>query len=66
MVAVARISGASAQEAFDQIASMVDARFDEWDRSIHSLPQWGQHVDNQVLQYIQGVQNIIQANLSWR
>lgn len=66
MVAAARMMGASAQEAFDQIAALVDARFAQWEQSMHSLPSWGQHIDGQVLQYIQGVQNIVQATLSWR
>ncbi|KAK7975751.1 hypothetical protein PG989_014214 [Apiospora arundinis] len=65
-VAVCRMSGASAQHAFDEIASLIDARFDLWDETVKTLPHWGEKVDSQVRQYIQGIQNIVQANLSWR
>jgi phage-related minor tail protein len=60
------MNGSSAQDAFDQIASMVDARFVLWDENIRALPSWGDEVDAQVRQYVQGIQNIVQANLSWR
>lgn len=66
MVAVCRMNGASAQSAFDEIAAMVDARFTIWDEAVKALPSWGKEIDDQVHQYIQGVQNIVQANLSWR
>ncbi|KAI1393511.1 terpene synthase metal binding domain-containing protein [Hypoxylon trugodes] len=65
MVAVCRMNGLSAQEAFDEIASMVDMRFLLWDDAVKSLPSWGENIDGQVRQYIQGIQNIVQANLSW-
>lgn len=66
MVAVCRMNGSSAQAAFDQIAAMVDARFVLWDQAVKALPSWGPEIDAQVRQYIQGIQNIVQANLSWR
>ncbi|KAK8092575.1 hypothetical protein PG999_014774 [Apiospora kogelbergensis] len=65
-VAVCRMNGASAQQAFDEIASMVDARFSAWDEAAEALPSWGAEVDAQLHQYIQGIQNIVQANISWR
>lgn len=60
------MNGASAQQAFDEIASMVDARFSAWDEAAEALPSWGAEVDAQLHQYIQGIQNIVQANISWR
>ncbi|KAI1811307.1 terpene synthase metal binding domain-containing protein [Poronia punctata] len=65
MVAVCRMNGSSAQEAFDEIAAMVDSRFALWEEAVRSLPSWGGSVDRQVRLYIQGIQNIVQANLSW-
>ncbi|KAK8023454.1 terpene synthase [Apiospora marii] len=65
-VAVCRMNGASAQQAFDEIASMVDARFSAWDEAAKALPSWGAEVDAQLHQYVQGIQNIVQANISWR
>jgi hypothetical protein len=31
-----------------------------------ALPQWGEKIDRQVQTYIQGVQNVVRANLNWR
>ncbi|KAK6845983.1 terpene synthase metal binding domain protein [Apiospora arundinis] len=63
-VAVCRMNGASAQHAFDEIASLIEARFYLWDETLKTLPSWGEKVDFQVHRYIQGIQNIVQANLS--
>ncbi|KAI0017861.1 hypothetical protein F4780DRAFT_754153 [Xylariomycetidae sp. FL0641] len=41
MVAMCRMNGMSAQRAFDGIASMVDARFIPWDKTLEALPSWG-------------------------
>ncbi|KAI0156091.1 terpene synthase metal binding domain-containing protein [Pestalotiopsis sp. NC0098] len=65
MVAVCRINGSSAQNAFDEIASLVDERYAIWDATVRKVPSWGKDVDAQVQQYVQGIQNIVQANLSW-
>ena len=65
-VAVCRINGSSAQKAFDDISLMVSARFAAWDQTVNMLPTWGKDVDAQVHQYIKGIQNIVQANISWR
>lgn len=66
MVAVCRINGMSAQEAFDHISSMIDERFALWDETIQSIPSWGEDIDVHVRRYVEGIQNIVQANLSWR
>jgi hypothetical protein len=58
--------GSSAQKAFDEIASLVDVRFALWDESVAAIPSWGKEVDGDVQQYIQGIENLVQANLSWR
>ncbi|KAK2605505.1 hypothetical protein N8I77_008338 [Diaporthe amygdali] len=65
MVAVCRMNGLSAQEAFDEIASMVDERYIAWYENVKAVPSWGKEIDNDVQQYIQGIRNIVQANLSW-
>ncbi|KAH8164929.1 hypothetical protein CIB48_g3318 [Xylaria polymorpha] len=66
MVAVCRMNGSSAQEAFDELASLIDERFAQWETAMNMLPVWGGDIDSQVQLYIQGIQNIVQANLSWR
>lgn len=42
------MNGAEAQEAFDMIGSMLDARFEMWNEVLKSLPSWGDEVDVQV------------------
>lgn len=65
LVALCRLNGMSAQEAFDVVASMVDERFAAWDETVKVVPSWGEAVNAQVEQYICGIQNMVQANLSW-
>lgn len=60
------MNGSSAQEAFDELASLIDERFAQWETAMNMLPVWGGDIDSQVQLYIQGIQNIVQANLSWR
>lgn len=66
MVAVFRMKRSSAQEAFNKVSSLVDARFLQWDDVVKARPSWGEDVDSHIQQYIQSIQNIVQANLSWR
>ncbi|KAI1299706.1 terpene synthase metal binding domain-containing protein [Xylaria venustula] len=63
-VALYRITGLSAQEAFDKTASLVDTRFARWNEVVQTVPSWGSAVDIQVQQYIQGIQNVAQATIS--
>ncbi|KAI0460034.1 terpene synthase metal binding domain-containing protein [Xylaria acuta] len=65
IVAVCRMAGSSAQEAFDEVGSLIDERFSVWKEAVRAVPSWGKDVDIQVHKYIQGIQNIVQANLSW-
>ncbi|KAI1172830.1 terpene synthase metal binding domain-containing protein [Nemania sp. FL0916] len=65
MVTVCRKNGSSAQKAVDEVASMLYTRFDAWEEISKSIPNWGEDIDSQVHQYIQGIQNIVQANTSW-
>ncbi|KAJ2982870.1 hypothetical protein NUW58_g6353 [Xylaria curta] len=65
VVAACRMTGSSAQKAFDDVANLVDVRFKLWDKAVKAMPSWGDDIDAQVQQYIQGIQNIVQANLSW-
>jgi hypothetical protein len=66
VVAVARMRGASAQEAFDEIATMINERHVTWNKALKALPSWGREIDEQVRQYVKGIQDLVQANLSWR
>lgn len=66
MIAACRLAGHSAQEAFDTLGSLLEQRYIQWDQAIHDLPSWGADVDGEVRRYIDGIQNVVQANISWR
>lgn len=66
MVAICRINGMPAQQAFDCVNELLKDCYRDWFLAQANLPQWGEHVDFQVQKYIQGVQNVVLANLNWR
>ncbi|KAI1112886.1 isoprenoid synthase domain-containing protein [Nemania sp. NC0429] len=65
MVAVARMSGLGAQEAFDHVGNMLDSRYERWEEAIREVPSWGEEMDKDVEKYIQGVADVVRANLYW-
>ena len=66
LVGVHRLSGMSAQAAFDATGSMLDARYRDWSAALAATPSWGETVDREVQRYITCVKNLILANLNWR
>jgi hypothetical protein len=66
MVAACRMSGMLAQEAFDTVGQLFDERLARWDIAISRLPLWGQAVDFEIQRYIQGIMDVVKANLYWR
>ncbi|USP77060.1 uncharacterized protein yc1106_04334 [Curvularia clavata] len=65
MTAACRLAGYSAQEAFDILGSLLEQRYIQWDQAIDNLPSWGADIDGEVRRYIDGIQNVVQANISW-
>ncbi|KAI1161943.1 isoprenoid synthase domain-containing protein [Nemania serpens] len=66
MVAVARMSGLDAQEAFDYVGNMLDSRYERWEAAIREVPDWGEEIINKnVEKYVQGVADVVRANLYW-
>jgi hypothetical protein len=63
---VARLSGLGAQEAFDCIGNMLNSRYERWEKAISEVPDWGEGVKKDVDKYIQGVADVVRANLYWR
>lgn len=55
-----------AQQALNHVNSMLTTRYREWYLALAGLPQWGKIVDAQVQRYVQGVQDVVRANLEWR
>ncbi|PVI02312.1 terpene synthase metal binding domain-containing protein [Periconia macrospinosa] len=65
MTAACRLAGQSAQEAFNTLGALLERRYIQWNQSIHCLPSWGVEIDSEVRRYIVGIQNVVQANISW-
>ncbi|KAL3464020.1 terpene synthase metal binding domain protein [Aspergillus heterothallicus] len=65
LVAIARRTGLSAQSAFTHIGDMLRARYRDWYLALTELPSWGEDVDVQVQEYIEGVRAVVRANLAW-
>ena len=55
-----------AQQAFDRVNGLLQELYRDWYLALAKLPQWGEEVDTQVQKYIQGVQDVVLANLNWR
>ncbi|KAI8953296.1 isoprenoid synthase domain-containing protein [Xylaria longipes] len=65
MVAVARMSGLGAQEAFDYIGNMLNSRYERWENAVRAVPNWGESINHHVDRYIRGVADVVRANLYW-
>ncbi|CEI39940.1 unnamed protein product [Fusarium venenatum] len=65
MVASCRMAGQSAQEAFDTVGALLEERHQEWQTVIAELPSWGPEIDAQVTRYVEGIRNVVQANVTW-
>ncbi|PNP58285.1 hypothetical protein THARTR1_01800 [Trichoderma harzianum] len=65
MVAACRLSGLSAQKAFDKVGKLLENRYQRWDRAEASVPSWGEEADVQVQRYIEGIKCVVRANLNW-
>ncbi|KAG4266805.1 hypothetical protein FPRO04_13100 [Fusarium proliferatum] len=65
MVAACRMTGQSPQEAFDTVGNLLEERYQDWRSAIEQLPSWGREIDMNVARYIQGIQNVVQANITW-
>lgn len=66
MVAACRMTGQSPQEAFNTVGNLLEERYQYWQKAIEQLPSWGAEIDANVARYIQGIQNVVQANITWR
>ncbi|KAI1428994.1 isoprenoid synthase domain-containing protein [Xylaria sp. FL1777] len=66
IVAVARMSGRDAQEAFDYVGNMLESRYDRWEKAVDMIPHWGEDINKDVERYIRGVADVVRANLYWR
>jgi hypothetical protein len=45
---------------------MLSSRYRDWYLALAELPSWGEDVDVQVQEYVEGVRSVVRANLGWR
>ncbi|XRM46059.1 hypothetical protein ABZX51_009116 [Aspergillus tubingensis] len=57
--------GFSVQAAFDEAAKLLATCYRDWYLALADLPSWGEDVDAQVQTYIEGLQNVVLANIHW-
>ena len=55
----------SAQAAFDHLGAMLENRYRRFKKAVAEVPSWGEPADANVHQYIEGVKNVVRANLYW-
>ncbi|KAI0520880.1 isoprenoid synthase domain-containing protein [Xylaria bambusicola] len=65
LVAIARMRGLGAQEAFDYVGTMLESRYERWERAIVAIPDWGEEVNKHVRSYVKGIADVVRANLYW-
>ncbi|KAI9654409.1 MAG: hypothetical protein M1831_005375 [Alyxoria varia] len=65
LVALYRSAGFSAEASFKILDKLLHERYHEWYATLAQMPSWGGNIDFQVQRYIQGVQNVVLANLNW-
>lgn len=60
------MNGMPAQQAFDRVNNLLRDCYRDWYLALAGLPQWGEKIDAQAQKYVQGVQDVVLANLNWR
>ncbi|KAH8675039.1 terpene synthase metal binding domain-containing protein [Ilyonectria robusta] len=63
MVAVCRMRGLSAQQAFGTVGALLDSQLAAWEDHLGRVPSWGSKADVEVEKYIEGIRNMARANL---
>lgn len=66
MVAICRMNGMLAQEAFDRVGDLLQERYRRWDVVEGQVRSWGEEVDKQVQRYVEAIKCVVKANLYWR
>lgn len=66
VIAVCRMNGMTAQQAFDYVGKLLDDRYRRWEAAEARIPRWGYPTDVQVEKYVEGIKSVVRANLYWR
>ncbi|PVH75594.1 terpenoid synthase, partial [Cadophora sp. DSE1049] len=65
VVHLLRQHGFTEQRAYDRAHEMLRERYRQWYLAMAELPVWGEKVDKEVQRYIQGIQDVVLANVNW-
>ncbi|KAK8214398.1 isoprenoid synthase domain-containing protein [Phyllosticta capitalensis] len=57
--------GLSQQQSYDKANELLHGCYRQWYISHSEVPSWGEKVDVQVQQYLQGCLNVLKANVRW-
>ena len=66
IIALIRGRGKTAQEAFDEVGVLLQQRYRDFYLAQADLPHVNQEIDIDIQKYVEGVRNIMKANLNWR
>jgi hypothetical protein len=65
IIAAYRESGKTAQEAVDLVGADIERRSSLLERAIEEVSSWDSPWQNESMRYVQGVRDVIRANLYW-
>ncbi|KAF7596078.1 hypothetical protein BBP40_003340 [Aspergillus hancockii] len=65
LITLLKAKGRSIQEAVDEIGAMIDDCYKRWYRALANLPVFGEHIDHEVLKFIDACRNVALGNLHW-
>ncbi|CDM27661.1 Presilphiperfolan-8-beta-ol synthase [Penicillium roqueforti FM164] len=66
LIFLLRAQGLSMQEAVDRIGEMLNNCYRRWYSALQKMEIWGEHIDKQVLAFIDACRNVALGNLHWR
>ncbi|KGO75960.1 Terpenoid synthase [Penicillium italicum] len=66
LIFLLRAQGLSMQEAVDEIGEMLNNCYRRWYSALQKMDIWGEHIDKQLLAFIDACRNVALGNLHWR
>ncbi|KAK7998523.1 terpenoid synthase [Apiospora marii] len=65
VIGILQAQGWSLQSAMNEAGRMLDACYQRWSSAVAAMPSWGSVLDQQVLEYLDGLRNIALGSLLW-
>jgi hypothetical protein len=66
LITLVQEQGGTAQDAMDKIGAMMVDCYKRWYAALAELPVWGEHIDREVLRFVDCCRNMALGNLYWR